>query len=189
MADGEICAADKGGGELCQNPAGYGTNHPGIGRCKWHYGSTPSHEHAANKIKIRQIAEEAAQRRGLPPGTVDPAQVLSEELNRAYGIVLAIEEITDLNSATWPEWQKVWMEERKHAVTLAKLMIDSGIAERLTRVQEVQVIQLAMAMRQVLDGLQLTAEQQALARDLVPKVLKAIPTNATEEPTDAFPPS
>lgn len=40
---------------LCERPAGWGTDHPGVGRCKRHGGSTPTQTVAAEKV----IAERA----------------------------------------------------------------------------------------------------------------------------------
>lgn len=49
-----------------------------------------------------------------------------------------------------------------------------GIAERHIRVAEQQAEQLAGAIRQILDGLNLSAEQQQVVPQLVPSVLRAI---------------
>ena len=48
-------------GVLCQRPAGWGTDHLGIGRCKRHGGSTPNHEVAAQRV----MAIQACDRLGL----------------------------------------------------------------------------------------------------------------------------
>ena len=46
------CEAKRRGGDgLCQRPAGWGTDHPGIGRCKLHGGST--HDHRKNALKVQ----------------------------------------------------------------------------------------------------------------------------------------
>ena len=42
---GEYCNARKTDGSgYCKHEAGWGTDHPGIGRCKFHGGSTPDQE-------------------------------------------------------------------------------------------------------------------------------------------------
>lgn len=40
---------------VCHRPAGWGTPHPGIGRCKLHGGSTSSHVKAAAKQRAREL--------------------------------------------------------------------------------------------------------------------------------------
>jgi hypothetical protein len=41
----EYCNARKTGGSgYCQHEAGWGTDHPGVGRCKFHGGNTPDQE-------------------------------------------------------------------------------------------------------------------------------------------------
>ena len=47
-----MCGAKKENGERCRAFAGQGTSHPGIGACKFHGGSTPSHEKAAVEREI-----------------------------------------------------------------------------------------------------------------------------------------
>jgi len=49
-----LCGGPKRNGEgLCTRPAGWGTGHPGYGRCKLHGGSTPTHEKAGQKAMLR----------------------------------------------------------------------------------------------------------------------------------------
>ncbi|MCQ0012041.1 hypothetical protein [Actinomadura madurae] len=65
-------------------------------------------------------------------------------------------------------------QERDRVVKYAKAAHDMGIAERHIRVAEQQAEQLAGAIRQILDGLNLSAEQQQVVPQLVPSVLRAI---------------
>jgi hypothetical protein len=70
------------GSGTCQLPAGWGTGHPGTGRCRKHLGNAPNHViHAAE-----QGAREAAEKFGLPI-TTTATRALQEELARANGIV------------------------------------------------------------------------------------------------------
>lgn len=70
-------------------------------------------------------------------------------------------------------------QERDRVVKYAKTAHDMGIAERHVRVAEQQAQQLAGAIRQILTGLNLSTEQQALVPTLVPTVLRAIATGDT----------
>lgn len=65
----------------------------------------------------------------------------------------------------------VWLE--RHA-KVCKLALDAGIAERQLRIEESKAAQLAMAIRGVLTDLNLSAEQQARAPELVRKHLIAL---------------
>lgn len=42
--------------DLCTQPAGWGTDHPGIGRCKLHGGSSPTHVKYARRIMAEREA-------------------------------------------------------------------------------------------------------------------------------------
>jgi hypothetical protein len=42
-AEQRHCGATKRNGQLCKQPAGYGTTHPGKGPCKWHGGARARH--------------------------------------------------------------------------------------------------------------------------------------------------
>lgn len=58
MADKEICGAQKRSGEgMCHQPAGWGTDHPGKGRCKFHGGATPVKHGRYSKIERDEISE------------------------------------------------------------------------------------------------------------------------------------
>lgn len=46
----DLCGAKKKNGELCRAYAGQGTDHPGVGRCKFHLGNAPNlKKHAAKQ--------------------------------------------------------------------------------------------------------------------------------------------
>lgn len=85
------CGAQRLGqppGVLCTQRKGHGTNHPGIGRCSRHGGSTRTHVAAAEA----EIARRACVTLGVPVA-IDPAAALLDELRRAYGNVLFYESL------------------------------------------------------------------------------------------------
>src|SRR5438105_5262035 len=49
------CGAKRHGGGICGMTAGWGTSHPGIGRCKYHGGSMPTHVMAAATEEHRRL--------------------------------------------------------------------------------------------------------------------------------------
>jgi hypothetical protein len=69
-------------GLTCHLVAGYGTDHVGVGRCKWHGGCTPTHNEHAQVEQIKQ----AADRLGVPR-EVDPSTGILELVWEAAGNV------------------------------------------------------------------------------------------------------
>lgn len=69
-------------GEPCKRRAGAGTDHVGIGRCKHHGGSTPTHQAAARK----ELARQACATLGIPIDT-HPAEALLREVCETAGNV------------------------------------------------------------------------------------------------------
>lgn len=104
MADTPRCGARRkqtgpSGEQLtCNQPAGWGTDHPGFGQCKRHGGSTPNGVTAAARQRVASLTEGV--RRQISPGfyglggpevQVNPVEVLAEELARCKAVVAWIE--------------------------------------------------------------------------------------------------
>jgi hypothetical protein len=84
MSEPGKCGAKKRSGGTCSQPAGYGTDHVGTGRCKFHGGSTPNGKKAAQ----REGAEIEAQRMVRLAGVdQDPLEHLLESLHLAAALV------------------------------------------------------------------------------------------------------
>jgi hypothetical protein len=66
----------------CQRPAGWGTDHPGIGTCKLHLGCTRNHKRSAEI----ELARRECAALGIPIDTT-PADALIEEVREACGNV------------------------------------------------------------------------------------------------------
>lgn len=84
-ADEQFCNAQRANqpeGVLCKRPAGWGTDHPGVGRCKRHGGSTPNHQKAASL----EIARRECVALGVPIDTT-PDVALMDEVREACGNV------------------------------------------------------------------------------------------------------
>lgn len=56
-----VCAAKTRSGTLCQRPAGWGTDHVGIGRCKLHGGATPVKTGRYSVVKRQALQEKMQQ--------------------------------------------------------------------------------------------------------------------------------
>lgn len=169
------CGARRKNGDRCKQAAGWGTDHPGTGRCKLHGGSTPAHTTAARY----EQALAAVATYGLPRD-IDPAAALLEEVHRTAGHVAwlasKIRELDD-DDLTWGITQEteknaamfvgtdrksqakpsVWLElyhrERRHLVRVTKAALDAGISERLVRLAERQGTMLADVIRRSAEGL------------------------------------
>jgi hypothetical protein len=80
--DDRHCGAEKRNGGTCKRPKGWGTSHPGVGRCKLHGGSTPTHERAAEV----ELARQECTTLGIPIET-HPIEALIHEVWEAAGNV------------------------------------------------------------------------------------------------------
>lgn len=192
------CGGKKrdGSGGTCTQTAGWGTDHPGIGRCKLHGGATPNHNAAARMEEARR----AVATYGLPR-TIDPPAALLEEVHRTAGHVAWLgqkvaeldpddlvwgttEEVdkgageftgTDTTKASKPNaWLVLYQQERKHLVDVSAAAIRAGVDAALVRLTEQQGSLLAGAIQQILERLELSPAQRALVPTVVPGVLLAI---------------
>lgn len=170
------CGANKAHGGICTLNKGFGTPHPGSGRCKWHGGNTSAGKTAA--------AREAglALIKYTDPIEVDPTTALLQELYRTAGHVAYLDsKIAEWELDTSKEipdaqqhWMKVHLVERAHMAKVAKTALDAGVAERQVRLAEQQGMVLASAIEKILERLELTPAQFALIPVIVPEVLRGI---------------
>lgn len=134
-ASGKKCDANKTkGGGTCGHAAGWGTSHPGHGRCKWHGGCTPTHVKSAEA----EIAEQAVETYGLPR-EIDALEALIEEVQRTAGHVRWLElKVHALSEAELPTsvYPPMYRQERRHGLDVYRSAIGAGIAEREVRIAE-----------------------------------------------------
>lgn len=162
----------------CQLPAGWGTDHPGIGTCRKHLGNTAQHITAATEEQARQSCARLA----LPVKTT-AADALRDELHRANGAVAWLGEqiaALTLEELTWGTSERrvktnpgqgaqagvpqvevtqaarvhplftLYERERDRLVDVAATMERLGLEARMVRVSEQQGIQLARVIKAVL---------------------------------------
>ena len=84
-----ICGArrnsEAGEGEVCKQPAGYGTNHVGDGRCKYHGGNTQIVHGRYSHLKHRRLAEKIARFEGLEdPLNIEPELAMLRALTEDF---------------------------------------------------------------------------------------------------------
>ncbi|MEU8199505.1 hypothetical protein AB0C10_37550 [Microbispora amethystogenes] len=191
---------DEGGG-YCHRPAGWGTDHPGTGRCKLHGGATPNHGTAARQEQARR----AVVTYGLPR-EIDPAAALLEEVHRTAGhvawlnarvsemeeadLVWGVTEEVDKSSGEFPGtdttkaakpnvWLELYRQERKHLVDVSAAAVRAGVDAALVRLTEQQGAILAGVVSRTADGL-LAAVLGLLAGDAADRVRDAWPSLVAE---------
>lgn len=170
----------KGRPGVCLRPAGWGTDHPGYGKCKLHGGKTPN----GTKAAAEEMATLAAVSYGAPI-TVEPHQALLEELYRTAGHVawlqLQVQELDPEDDMVGPVgaegqsgpegaymnpkhepsvWVRMYQAERKHLTEVAKACIAVGIAEWQVRLVEEQTKQMAVLLESIIGDLGLTEAQR-----------------------------
>jgi len=149
----EMCGANKKNGESCRAFAGQGTSHPGIGRCKFHGGSTASHEKAALKREVQRKMVMM----GEPDANVTALQALLQELWASTGHVawlrqqLAGMEKDELGTPYGQALTSLYNTERDRKTRTARLAIESGVDEAAIRVAEAQISLMGMALSKAAD--------------------------------------
>jgi hypothetical protein len=178
----------------CTRPPGWGTDHPGTGRCKLHGGCAPS----SRKAGAEELARKAVIAYGLPRD-IAPTDALLEEVRYSAGHVAWLrEKVAELEAAdlawgmteqaeknasefrgtdtTYAAKPNVWLElyfrERKHLLDLTKTAITVGIEERRVRLAEAQGSLLNEVIRRILARLSLTDAQSRLLPLVVPEELR-----------------
>lgn len=183
-------------GAVCHRPAGWGTDHPGIGKCKLHGGKTRNHGTAAKL----EMAKRAVATYGLAR-EVAPDVALLEEVHRTAGHVAWLGEVVaglERDDVTWGMseevrkdsgeypgtdttekaavnvWVLLYQAERKHLTEVCKAALAAGIAERQVRLAEQQGEILAGVIGRVLDALELSPRQRELVPTVVPRELRVV---------------
>jgi hypothetical protein len=145
------------------NYAGYGTDHKGFGRCKFHGGSTPNHmTHALSEAVTTRFGAYGS------PIPVDPMTALTMEIHRTAGHIewLSVELQSHQDPSTFEArvLMKHYQQERGHLIKASTAAINSGVAEREVKLAEDQGRRLVAVIQSVLSSLSLTPSQLADAR-------------------------
>ncbi len=187
-------------GQPCRKPAGWGTDHNGIGRCKLHGGLGPGARQQAERIAVERRARVALQRLGQSID-IEPAEALLNLVGQAAANVAYLaDEVGGLPSLTavphvttrtgdvieGEEYVRalvrLYNEERDRLARTAKAALGAGIAERQVRLAESQGRDLARVVVTVLAKLDLAPDQVASARVMVADELRklaSLPTSTT----------
>jgi hypothetical protein len=171
-----LCNARKKNGETCRAFAGQGTDHPGVGKCKFHGGSTRSHRtHAVieqAKIRAARLGE---------PYEMEPTEALVWSVHMSAGQVRYLgEELSTLEvERTNGEsliLQRLWNEERDRLARISKAALDAGVQERAIVLAERTGAAIADVLRGVFSDpeLRLTRAQRDRLPDLLRRHLMAV---------------
>lgn len=172
-ADGhEACGAKTRSGKPCSQPAGFGTNHVGVGRCKFHGGSTPTQSKAARAILLDREVNRLLNLEGFEP-IHDPYTALAElagETVRLKDILLAkVEELTDLKTKLFTDkgateqidvvfaaYERALDRCDRILSGMARLDLEDRIAKLHSRINGDAVERILTAMNEALDDAGIT---------------------------------
>lgn len=166
----------------CERPAGWGTDHAGIGPCKLHGGGLPSVRTAALRTMIDMEMKGDGNFGANLPVDIHPTDALLELVKMTAGYVrwlnskVAEEDgILQRNGQTKSDEMSAMIralgEYTDRLARFSKMALDAGVEERIVRLAEAQGDLIAMAIVDLLDKLVLTAAQKEIAPALVREAL------------------
>lgn len=177
-----LCGAKKKNGDLCRKFAGEGTEHPGVGNCKYHLGNARNNK--VNAVKVE------AQRRLMVIGEeidIDPVSALLWTVRLSAGHCFLIQaELAKLKDPTktfdGQVLLRMWNEERDRLARTSKLAVDAGVEMKAIKLAETYGEMLARLLRGILDELNLTAAQHKIEREVVRRHLMLMDEGFREHP-------
>lgn len=189
LDDYPLCGAKKKDGTTCRMWAGAGTDHKGMGRCKWHLGNTGTH-------RMHAIKEQAIQHAAVNSIEVTPGQAIQAVLNEAAGTwawlmamagSLSEDQTVEEGAIGGPRlnmWMRLKDEGADRLAQIAKTAASMGISERQLQMAEAQTAMIGELLEGVMDRIELTAEQR---RAVGPAIRAALPELTGVAADDAAP--
>lgn len=178
----QLCGAAKrqGDGGPCRKPAGWGTSHPGRGRCRLHGGSTRSQSKRAADEEIEERARAVLARLDVAP-VGNPLA----ELQKLAGQVLAFKDAIGrmVNELESIRYETEFGEQLRAEVALFERAMDRcervlvamarlGIDERLAKIEEAKARIVIEAVEVALAELGLDRRTQLAARPIIARELR-----------------
>jgi hypothetical protein len=172
-----LCGRRKKDGSLCRQFAGAGTTHKGIGKCRWHGGTSPSHNaHAAKVQTQREMATYG------DPIDVTPLAALKGVLRATAGhfawLKARIAVLDGLESPEAHELLRLYGEERDRLTRVGKACLDSGMKQIELEIVETQTAMMGEWLERVMGELGLTPEQRKLVGPAIRKLLPEVTGSA-----------
>lgn len=155
-------ATTRGTGKPCTRPAGWGTDHVGVGPCKLHLGCTQNHRTAARKMLAERGAAQTLAEFGYEPVT-DPIGTLADLAGQTRALVALLAAKVDAFGEGWRYSTEGGSEQLRAEVALYERMLDRtarfvtdlaklGFEERRTAMAEEDSRRFVDALVLVMDG-------------------------------------
>lgn len=173
MSGQALCGAKTRQDGTCRQVSGFGTDHVGFGRCKFHGGASPN----GRTMAAKEAANAEVARLGMAVDT-DPGEALlhvvaldSAELTYLRHKVQDLEEDEALKNGAMHPTVRAFRDSRDTLARHSKLALDAGIEERRLRLVENTAERVATVMSLVVDELDLTPMQQGQFREAMARHL------------------
>jgi hypothetical protein len=174
MGGGDVCGATKLSGDPCVLAAGWGTPHPGIGRCKFHGGLNPAAIRHSLSTEMKQLMGFEME--------MDPYDALLWCIKITAGEIHWLShKLSQIPEKQWLENTltgkkiNVWARQREIAIErlakFSKWAIDAGLEERKVRIAELYGEMLGRLIKGILDDLHLDPQQREDSAAIVRKHL------------------
>lgn len=188
----DSCGAKTRSGGSCGRPAGWGTEHVGIGRCKLHGGASPNHNKAAQVEQARRDVALFGGRRDIHPadallelvqwtaGEVDYWRQRVRQLEEddlTWGVVRVKEGGEDhgtTREARPHVAYAMYTDAAKRLESHSVAALRAGIEERQVRLAESSGQLLASVVQSILSRLDLSTVQQELVATVVPEEFRRV---------------
>jgi hypothetical protein len=141
-----LCNSRKKDGSTCRAFAGQGTDHPGVGRCKFHGGSTPNGRKNAASIEARAKMVQL----GAPIDGIKPHEALLGVLRATAGHVAWLHQeiatLDDLEDHDARVLVELYGTERDRLTRIAEACLKGGVSEDEVRVTQETARVLSLAI-------------------------------------------
>lgn len=146
-------AHSKQTGQPCRLAAGYGTDHVGVGNCRFHGGNSPNGRKAGRRKKAEATLAALA-----IPADGDPLEVLQASVEAAHGVLLAARELVkaDASDVTL----KIYLDGIERAARVAKAAAEAVNLDELVRIREREADLLEQALVRTLSRFGIAERRQ-----------------------------
>ena len=175
------------GGRKCARPAGWGTDHYGIGYCKWHGGSTaPQRRSAYRQMAMADFEIAHADVKAEPHEAL--IWCVEQQAKRAVWLqqIDEVQSIEDLGVKDSPAnvFSDMLRNATKDLAQYSKMALDAGVDERRVQIAERTGDLIVKVLQHFMSGIELTPEQKAIAPEVTRKALATIEGTSLEKGDD-----